>query len=242
MNNNKLETYRKELAGKSGKEVLAWTLGTFESESIAMATSFGAEDQVLTHMIAGSGYPVKLFSLDTGRLPEETYGTMQNTIDKYGISIELLFPRKESVETMVAKHGPNLFYRSVELRKECCRVRKIESLKNRLEGLSLWITGLRKEQSLTRRKQNVIEWDDKFGLYKVSPLLTWSEKDIWNYIRTNSIPYNTLHDSGFPSIGCEPCTRAVVPGEDIRSGRWWWEDPKNRECGLHEPKPANRGE
>ena len=241
MHNQQIDVYRKELDGLSCKEVLEWVLRTFESESIAMATSFGAEDQVLTHIIAESGYPVSLFSLDTGRLPDETYKTMERTSDKYGIDIEILFPDKKSVEAMVNKHGPDLFYRSVHLREECCRVRKIESLKKRLEGLSLWITGLRKEQSLTRRKQNIIEWDDKFGLYKISPLLTWSENDVWKYIRSNSIPYNSLHDSGFPSIGCAPCTRAIAQGEDIRSGRWWWEDPKNRECGLHGTKSAITG-
>ncbi len=233
MYTSRLEEYREELNGMSCREVLEWALKTFESEDIAMATSFGAEDQVLTHIIAESGYPINLFSLDTGRLPDETYQTMEKTSDKYGIDVEILFPDKKSVEDMVNKHGPNLFYRSVLLREECCRIRKLESLKNKLGELSVWITGLRSSQSVTRRDQNIIEWDNNFNLYKLSPLLTWSEDDVWEFIRSNRIPYNPLHDSGYPSIGCAPCTRAVLAGEDIRAGRWWWENPETRECGLH---------
>lgn len=233
MNKNKLKDYQEQLQGKNAAEILGWVAENFSTGETALATSLGAEDQVLTDMIVRAKHPIGLFSLDTGRLPDETYATLQKTLDKYGIKIEVLFPEKKSVEDMVNRYGPNLFYQSIDMRKQCCKVRKIEALTKKLEGLSLWITGLRKEQSVTRNSLNAVEWDETFKLFKISPLFSWSEDDVWDYIRENHVPYNSLHNKGYPSIGCAPCTRAVSEGGDLRSGRWWWEKPENRECGLH---------
>ena len=222
----------KQTAEYSAEEILKHLSEQF-SDKIAFATSFGAEDQVLTDMLCKINKTPAIFTLDAGRLPEETYELMQTTREKYGIEIEILFPDREKVQEMVNRSGPNLFYQSIEERKLCCRIRKIEPLTKKLSQLQAWICGLRAEQSVTRTQLEKIQWDNTFNLIKVCPLADWSTQQVWDYIKKHDVPYNKLHDQGFPSIGCEPCTRAVKPGEDIRAGRWWWEKPEHKECGLH---------
>lgn len=204
-----------------------------EQEPAVFANSFGAEDMVLTDLIARHAPGIGIVSLDTGRLHQETYDLMQKTADHYGIRIQVFFPRHDLVEDYIGERGPNAFYDSVELRKQCCNIRKMEPLKRALAGKKAWITGLRREQSPTRNDLAVSEFDVANGLQKFSPLLDWSLIDVWSYIREHGVPYNALHDRNFPSIGCAPCTRAVSMGEDIRAGRWWWESPDTKECGLH---------
>lgn len=184
-------------------------------------------------MIADRHLSVGLFTLDTGRLFQDTYELIERTESRYGVKFRILFPHQSDVETMVARHGLNLFRQSVELRKECCRVRKVEPLRRALAGLDAWITGLRREQSLTRQTLEAVEWDAANGLVKINPLRDWSEAQVRDYIRARGVPYNPLHDQGFPTIGCACCTRAIRPGEDMRAGRWWWEAPEHKECGLH---------
>lgn len=184
-------------------------------------------------MIASLRKDTRIFTLDTGRLFPEAYDLIDTTCKRYGVQIEVYFPNAPSVEKMVKDKGINLFYDSIENRKLCCHIRKIEPLNRALEGLDFWISGLRREQSITRNDLSVVEWDALHGMIKVNPLLEWSTEKVWDYIRDRNIPYNPLHDKGFPSIGCQPCTRAVEPGEDIRAGRWWWENPEMKECGLH---------
>ena len=212
------------------------------ADKIALASSFGAEDQVLTDMLCKVCDSPRIFTLDTGRLPQETYDVMAATRQRYGIRIEVLFPDREQVEDMVNTHGPNLFYESIEARKRCCHVRKVEPLKRKLSTLRAWICGLRAEQALTRTGLQRIEWDETFGLLKISPLADWTTEQVWNYIRNNDVPYNKLHDQGYPSIGCAPCTRAIGPHDDIRSGRWWWEQPERKECGLHWKEADEKGD
>jgi phosphoadenosine phosphosulfate reductase len=212
--------------------VLGLVLDRF-GQKTALASSFGAEDMVLVDMLARIDPQARIFTLDTGRLPQETYNLIDATRQKYGVSIEVLFPQPDAVQAMVADHGVNLFYHSVDNRKLCCGVRKMEPLRRALSRLDAWITGLRREQSVTRTSVHKIEWDDANGLVKVNPLVEWTHADVWAYIREHNVPYNALHDRGYPSIGCAPCTRAVQPGDHERSGRWWWEHPETKECGLH---------
>ncbi|WP_137936328.1 phosphoadenylyl-sulfate reductase [Chitinivorax sp. B] len=201
------------------------------------ANSLGAEDMVLTDLIAKSGTTIEVFSLDTGRLPAETYALIQEAAEIYpSVPIRIYFPKTDSVEQYVNEHGINGFYQSVELRKSCCHIRKIEPLRRALAGKKAWITGLRRQQSTTRTDLPEHEFDKDNGLEKFNPLVEWTEKEVWEYIRANAVPYNALHDQHYPSIGCAPCTRAIAMGEDIRAGRWWWEDPANKECGLHVKK------
>jgi phosphoadenosine phosphosulfate reductase len=204
-----------------------------------LACSFGAEDMVLFDLIARRRLPVAVFTLDTGRLHQETYDLMQGVRSRYpGIAVETFSPDARSVEAYVRDHGVNGFYDSVALRERCCAVRKIEPLKRALAGKRSWITGLRREQSMTRRAVAPIEWDAANGLHKVSPLSDWSNGDVWSYLRRFDVPTNALHRQGYPSIGCAPCTRAVEPQEDPRAGRWWWENADTRECGLHPRRKA----
>jgi phosphoadenosine phosphosulfate reductase len=204
-----------------------------ENDRIALASSLGVEDQVLTHMILSIRPDVRIFILDTGRFPGETYELIEETMKRYGMHYEILFPERADMEEMESLHGPNLFYAGIEQRKQCCFVRKVKPLRRILSTLDVWITGLRKEQAVTRNAIGKIMWDEANGLIKLNPLADWSEEQVWEYIKRNAIPYNKLHDRGYPSIGCAPCTRAVLPGEDVRAGRWWWETPEQRECGLH---------
>lgn len=198
-----------------------------------LATSFGAEDMVLMDLICKHAPGIDIFTLDTGRLPKETYELMQTLNNHYDKKVEVFFPNTADVELFVTNNGPNAFYDSVELRKQCCGLRKVVPLNRALSGKKAWITGMRRSQSVTRSELPVSEWDGDHGLQKFSPLTDWSNGNVWAYLRANDVPYNKLHDEGYASIGCAPCTRAITMGEDIRAGRWWWEDPENKECGLH---------
>lgn len=229
---HRIQALQIEMQDDTAEELLAKT-GQFFGGRIALASSFGAEDQVLTDMLCRLSPATVVFTLDTGRLPEETYDLMERTRRRYDIGIEVLFPDHRQVEAMVGEHGCNLFYESIENRKRCCRVRKIEPLRRRLASLEAWFCGLREQQSPTREGLKRIDWDEAFGLVKVCPLADWPTEAVWDYIRRYDVPYNALHDRSYPSIGCAPCTRAVRAGEDIRSGRWWWETPEHKECGLH---------
>ena len=204
-----------------------------EFSPVAFANSLGAEDMVLTDLILGEKLDIEIFSLDTGRLPLETYDLIAEVKKHYGLALKLYYPRHDLVEEYTRRNGINAFYESVELRKACCHARKVEPLQRALAGKRAWITGLRAQQAATRTALAVQEYDTGNGLEKFNPLADWSEKEIWTYIKQNGVPYNALHDKFYPSIGCAPCTRAISPGEDIRAGRWWWENPESKECGLH---------
>ena len=197
------------------------------------ANSLGAEDMVLTDLILKAQLPIDIFSLDTGRLPPETYELMGAVEKHYGYKLTIFFPRADEVETYVRNQGIDAFRESVTLRKACCTIRKVEPLKRALAGKRAWITGLRAQQAATRDGLPLREYDAGNGLEKFNPLAGWTEKEVWTYIRQNAVPYNALHDKFYPSIGCAPCTRAISPGEDVRAGRWWWESPESKECGLH---------
>ena len=205
---------------------------------VAFANSLGAEDMVLTDLIAKNfssknGADIEMFSLDTGRLPQETYDLMQAVRARYKVPLKIYFPDAARVEQYAAKNGVNGFYDSVELRMACCHMRKVEPLRRALSGKRAWITGMRREQAITRSNLEVSAFDADHGMQKFNPLLDWSNAEVWEYIKQHDVPFNKLHDQFYPSIGCAPCTRAVTPGEDIRSGRWWWENPESKECGLH---------
>ncbi|MFL6676280.1 MAG: phosphoadenylyl-sulfate reductase [Massilia sp.] len=204
-----------------------------EYSPAVFASSLAAEDMVLTDMILKGGLPIAIFSLETGRLHAETLAVLDQVKQAYGYEIALYRPQPELVDAYVSQNGLNAFYDSVEMRRECCRVRKVEPLGRALAGNKAWITGQRRAQSATRSDLAVQEDDSAHGMAKFNPLADWSEQDVWDYIRANQVPYNALHDRGYPSIGCEPCTRAIQPGEDVRAGRWWWENPESKECGLH---------
>jgi phosphoadenosine phosphosulfate reductase len=214
-------------------ELLQFCIEKFKSK-LFFTSSLGAEDQVLTHMLVEIDPNIRIVTLDTGRLFPETLDLIQYTNEKYKISIEVLFPDYKQVELMVKEKGINLFYDSIENRLRCCDARKNEPLKRILPGMQAWITGIRREQSVNRKDTRIAEWDEKNNLIKINPLVTWKEKEVWDFIKLNKIPYNILHDKGYPSIGCAPCTRAVEKGQDIREGRWWWENDDTRECGLHQ--------
>jgi len=227
-----IEQLNEKWKGKSPEEVLTYFLKEYRGK-IIFASSMGAEDQVLTKMIADMDRDTRMFTLDTGRLYQETYNLIQHTNEEYGLNIEVYFPDSGEVQDMVASKGINLFYKSIENRKLCCDIRKNQSLKRALSGMEIWVCGLRKDQTVTRFFNNLVEWDDKHKLMKLNPLIDWTEKQVWQYIKDHEVPYNVLHDKGFPSIGCKPCTRAIQPGEDSRAGRWWWENAEHKECGLH---------
>lgn len=198
-----------------------------------LASSFGAEDMVLIDLIARHALRIRIFTLDTGRLPEETHALIERTRERYGLPIDIYVPDAREVQNLVCEHGVNAFYRSVELRKRCCTVRKTAPLARALVAKGAWVTGLRRAQSVTRGDVPIEDYDEVHGLPKFNPLADWSHAEVWAYLRAHDVPYNALHDRGYPSVGCAPCTRAVQPGEDIRAGRWWWEDPEHKECGLH---------
>jgi phosphoadenosine phosphosulfate reductase len=200
---------------------------------LVYSNSLGAEAMVLTDLIWTRLPQIDMFSIDTGRLHEETYQLLERLQRRYQRRLRLLYPDAAALEQLVARQGVNGFYHSLEARLECCRIRKVEPFRRALRGYSAWVTGVRREQSAGRALGQVTEWDAEHALYKVSPLLDWSEAEVWQYIRLHRLPYNSLHDRQFPSIGCSPCTRAIQPGESRRAGRWWWEQPESRECGLH---------
>lgn len=227
-----VDQLNKKFTGKQPDEVLAYFLKEYQGH-IALASSLGIEDQVLTDMICRIARDTRIFTLDTGRLFPETYSLIERTNMTYGIKIQVFFPDYHELEKMVNEHGVNLFYDSIGKRRQCCHVRKLEPLKRAFSGLKVWICGLRHGQSVTRTDNQMVEWDEHNGLLKLNPLIDWTEEQVWKYIREQGVPYNKLHDEGFPSIGCQPCTRAIQSGEDIRAGRWWWEDPEHKECGLH---------
>jgi phosphoadenosine phosphosulfate reductase len=212
-----------------------------EAASIAPAafsTSFGAEDMVVLDLIQREGLPIDVFTLDTGRLPEETYALMQRVEQVYGHCFDTYYPDAAALQALVAERGINGFYASIDNRKACCAVRKVEPLKRALAGQRAWVTGLRAQQAVSRAQLAPRSQDDAFGIEKFNPLHDWTEQQVWEYIRARDVPYNALHDRNYPSIGCAPCTRAVAVGEDVRAGRWWWENPETKECGLHAQRPA----
>lgn len=204
-----------------------------EFSPAVFASSLAAEDMVLTDMILKAKLPIGIFSLETGRLHQETLAVLDKVKARYDHDITLYRPQPEAVAAYVEQNGLNAFYNSVDMRRECCRIRKVEPLGRALAGNKAWVTGQRRAQSTTRAELHVQEEDAAHAMTKFNPLADWSEQDVWDYIRANDVPYNALHDRGYPSIGCEPCTRAVQPGEDVRAGRWWWENPDSKECGLH---------
>jgi len=228
-----IQTLNQEFETKSAPEILSWALAEF-GDKVSFASSFGAEDVVVIDLLSKINPKARIFTLDTGRLNEETYDVAERIRRKYGVSIESYFPDRQKVEALERQKGFFSFRDSVDNRKECCGIRKVEPLGRALSGLKAWITGLRREQAVTRTAIQKIETDESHhGIYKINPLADWTEKQVWDYIKSNQVPYNRLHDMGYPSIGCAPCTRAIKPGEDVRAGRWWWENPENKECGLH---------
>jgi len=211
---------------------IRYLIGELGEEGV-FSTSFGLEDQAITHIISSAHLPVSFFTLDTGRLFPETYSTWSSTLARYSINIEAYYPDAEKLQSWVTENGPNAFYLSVENRKSCCYIRKVEPLQRALKGKKFWITGIRAEQSPERHGMPILEWDPAHQLIKYHPILHWTDHDVKTFISEHTIPYNPLHDKGFVSIGCAPCTRPIREGEDFRAGRWWWEDDSKKECGLH---------
>ncbi|MBN2614109.1 MAG: phosphoadenylyl-sulfate reductase [Bacteroidales bacterium] len=232
MDDTKIREWNEQFRNRDSKEIIAYFLNHFK-DKIAFSTSLGPEDQVITHMISQIDPKANIFTLDTGRVFPETYDLMDRTNKKLKVNIRVYFPDAAEVEEMVEKKGINLFYDSIENRKECCNIRKIKPLMRATKGLDAWITGLRREQSITRKDLQWVEQDDNNNLLKINPLAHWTEQDVWDYIAEHKVPVNALHKKGFASIGCQPCTRAIAAGEDVRAGRWWWENPETKECGLH---------
>jgi phosphoadenosine phosphosulfate reductase len=228
-----IENIQKLLHGVEPIKALTLLSEAFPGKVI-FSSSFGWEDQVITHMIFTNNIPIKVFTLETGRLFPETYYVWNRTMEMYGKTIHAYYPNNQLLEQMVNAKGPNSFYESVDNRKECCGIRKIEPLKRALAGNDVWITGIRAEQSTNRQFMGDVEWDGQHNLIKFHPVFDWTLNKVKDYIKKYNVPYNTLHDKGFPSIGCAPCTRAVSEGEDFRAGRWWWEDQSKKECGLHD--------
>src|SRR5690606_21029166 len=229
---NKLPLISQALDGQSEIESLRILQELFPGE-VVFSTSLGYEDQVISDMIFSNGIPIEVFTLDTGRLFEETQKTLQRTNKRYATQIRTYYPETEAVEELVSKRGPYSFYDSVEARKEWCYIRKVVPLNRALKNAKVWITGIRASQSGNRQQMTQLEWDDAHQLFKFHPLLHWEFDQVKTYIKENNVPYNPLHDKGFVSIGCAPCTRAIKEGEDFRAGRWWWEDESKKECGLH---------
>jgi phosphoadenosine phosphosulfate reductase len=227
-----LEEIKAALAGLNTIDKLKFLADQY-ADRIIFSTSFGWEDQAITHLIFANNIPIKVFTLETGRLFPETYYVWNRTLEIYNKPIHAYYPKNELLQDMVNTKGPSSFYESVENRKECCYIRKIEPLKRALKGNEIWVTGIRADQSANREDMHDLEWDEGNQLVKFHPIFDWTLDDVKTYIKENNIVYNTLHDKGFPSIGCAPCTRAVQPGEDFRAGRWWWEDQSKKECGLH---------
>jgi phosphoadenosine phosphosulfate reductase len=228
-----VDALSQEFESKDAVSLLQWALTRFHPK-IVMASSFGAEDVVIIDMLSKINSEARVITLDTGRLHQETYDVMDEVRQRYGIKVEVYFPDQGAVERMVTEHGLNLFYKSVEFRKLCCGIRKVEPLNRALAGLDAWIAGLRRDQVQTRSTIRKVEIDEQHnGILKINPIADWTWENVWDYVRKNAVPYNKLHDLGYPSIGCEPCTRAVMPGEDPRAGRWWWEQGAQKECGLH---------
>ena len=228
-----LKAWNDALATVDAADVLAWAVAQF-GERVVVASSFGAEDVVLIDLIARHAPEARVFTIDTGRLPQATYDVMEALRDRYGLRVEVFVPEPVSLMQLLTEHGPNSMYRSVEDRRACCHVRKVEPLRRALATADAWVTGLRREQTETRTGVSVVGRDALNGdRIKINPLAAWTHDDVWAYIRQHRVPYNRLHDEGYRSIGCAPCTRAVRDGEPERAGRWWWESPDKKECGLH---------
>ncbi|MCP4131562.1 MAG: phosphoadenylyl-sulfate reductase [bacterium] len=228
----KIEQLKQELKNKTTREIVRYILDTYKDRAV-LASGLGAEDQVLTDIAVKNSPGARIFVIDTKMLNPETYELLRETELWYSINFEVYTPDIAAVIEMVETQGKELFYESMELRKKCCHIRKIEPLKRVLSTADVWITGLRKDQSVTRSDIDIAEWDEANGLIKINPLADWTEEPVWDYIKENGVPYNRLHNENYPSIGCAPCTRAIHPGEDTRAGRWWWEQPEHKECGLH---------
>ncbi|MFP5436885.1 MAG: phosphoadenylyl-sulfate reductase [Bacteroidia bacterium] len=228
-----MDALKEQLEAASAADGLK-LLNSLADGKLVFSTSFGIEDQVITDMVFGQKLDnIEVFTLDTGRLFAETYATWDKTLLNYSKKIKPYYPEQTAIETFVRDNGINAFYGSVALRKSCCGIRKVAPLQRALQGVSVWVTGLRAEQSANRSDMKKVEWDETHQLYKYNPLMDWTFDQVQEYIRKNAVPYNPLHDKGFVSIGCAPCTRAVQEGEDFRAGRWWWEDASKKECGLH---------
>jgi phosphoadenosine phosphosulfate reductase len=227
-----IDHLRASLKGLDAAQIIQYITDNY-GERAVFSTSFGIEDQVLTQLIAEAGGKIDVFTLETGRLFPETYYVWNRTLERYKLPIKAYYPQAALVEEMVTKKGPSSFYESIENRKECCFIRKIEPLKRAIKGYEIWVTGIRAEQSANREDMDFIEWDEGNQIIKIHPLFHWTLNDVESHLKQFNVPYNPLHDKGFPSIGCQPCTRAVAPGEDFRAGRWWWEDKSKKECGLH---------
>ncbi len=226
------ESYNQQFEEKGAESILRWAAEKFAGK-IVFASSFGAEDTVVIDLICRYKLPIQVITLDTGRLPTETYDLIEVMRKRYEMPIQIYFPQTNAVEKLTSEKGLFSFRESIANRKECCQIRKIEPLRRALEGKEAWITGIRKDQSVTRTIAQKVEFDEFNQMIKINPILDWSEEMVWDYIKENKVPYNNLHDLGYPSIGCQPCTRAIKDGEDIRAGRWWWENPDQKECGLH---------
>lgn len=230
---NDAQTLARRFRSATAEELLMWAVSRF-GEDLTLACSFGAEDVVLLDILSRITDRPRAFVLDTGRLHPETYEVMERCRNRYGVEFETYYPQTKAIQELLTTKGPFSFFESVENRKECCFIRKVEPLQRALKGKQAWITGLRKSQSVTRAELDKVELDNAHGaIFKLNPLADWTEDQVWEYVRSRNVPYNKLHDRGFPSIGCQPCTRAVAPSEDLRAGRWWWELPESKECGLH---------
>lgn len=228
-----LELLNNEYKDKSPFEIIKYIYDKIGASRVVLASSLSIEDQLLTDILLKIDSKARIFFIDTGRHFQSTYDLMERTMRRYHFNYEVYTPESQDLEPLIRKYGPNLFYQSVDLRKKCCEIRKVKPLKRVLATVDGWICGLRREQSVTRENINIFEWDYIHSIYKINPIAFWTEDMVWEYIKKENIPYNSLYDKGFRSIGCQPCTRAVKPGEDVRSGRWWWEDPDKKECGLH---------
>ncbi len=231
-NMHTIESITTLVKDKSPEEALAALAAEFPGQ-VVFSTSLGYEDQVISHIIFENQLPVKVFTLDTGRLFNETYSVLSSTLSRYNTPVAVMYPQTEAVEQLVTEKGPFSFYESTANRKECCYIRKVEPLKRALKGNKIWVTGIRAAQSENRQDMPSVEWDEANQIVKYHPILHWTLDEVKAYIRQHTIPYNPLHDQGFVSIGCAPCTRAIREGEDVRAGRWWWETNDNKECGLH---------
>ena len=231
-NNHALTHLQHQIGELSIDEILVELSRQFPGQ-VTFSTSFSFEDQVITHKIVSNDLPISIFTLDTGRLFPETYSVWSATNERYNTRVRPYYPDHDLIETFVSTKGPNSFYESVENRKSCCYIRKVEPLKRALKDNKIWITGLRAEHSNSRHDMPQVEWDEGNQVIKYHPILHWTTEDVKAYIQQYNVPYNPLHDKGFVSIGCAPCTRAIRPGEDFRAGRWWWEDSEKKECGLH---------
>lgn len=231
MTANHVDALNAQFSSATTQDILRYCVDTW-GDRITLASSLGAEDQVLTHMMQSVGL-TDVFVLDTGRLHQETYDVMAKTMDRYPVLYRVFFPDSVAVQAMVSEHGPNHFYQSVDHRLNCCHIRKVEPLSRALTGYSAWMTGIRRAQSVDRMTTPFFEWDHHHGIMKINPLIHWTKDDVWQWISDHDVPYNALHDQGYQSIGCQPCTRPVEPGQVSRAGRWWWEASEKKECGLH---------